>query len=891
MFVFLFVGCEDPTKPKESNSATKKNTLNDSSLGNETGYVHDYFFDFDEEINARYLYYNSFLTRGANTISNPSQLEPYKDTLNFQTFPYYVAEIENIADTISYLLSLTSENIDEFSTVYPLDEINTSNQNWCNELLVKYAGNCPSSVEVDFDYSINPLTASGIEEDKVKSPAEFLNMLDVKDTTFTTDWTDISSVVWNNDLERYSVVTDTITQTLDSTITNSDDYFDSLIYIAIIDTSRFPVTELMFVDRTEWDRFDIINKSDDYPHVLADTFRYSQVLLAEDAPMYRINGDCNQNLQRDLAEKYFDFGADWCPDSLETGVDTFTDSNENGKWDETELLLDDWNGDGKWTKAFCEIVDTNGDGSLFDEEPCNCLGNWIEENVTELNADWVADNNFDPNGDNWRDCGWDGKCPGDADYDSEDPNDTESNDIWDSYEGIEKNGQYNFDILTGTGEYFLDLGNGVSNEPAEYYSDNDSNGEYDLDEPFEDRNCNGKWDDDEIGDEGNDIWDDDENYIIVGENTLLYTLSEKLETYTVDYTDPDNPIPITSIKYGDSITMYYGTFDNPTYITYTDILKETDIVEPHGGSYKDIESKITIYTNKIIESPLPGIAGDYSVAKTQWHQEDNSEVVKAYDYHLFKITDDGTVNKIVHPDFFNYYGYYYTWDELLYGGFWEKVLAEEEKYIYSVNGLLRDGEFYYHDTTMVTPVAQYRIQNQYEVEFDSNVIVPFKQKTDTVRFGQVRCIAEDPDTVDVSTMVYPPYNCPPVDTVLTNTFKIIRTKTMTMIGSGVEFGHRNTIWVGRDVMAEKPLGIVKDQLEIRWSEPYWEEYGSDWRVMSRLDLVSLKTSNTGSSLLRNIFKPSKRITTKQFENIDRFDYDPYIASPTIGLHRLRKSNE
>ena len=868
IFVFLFVGCEDPTKPKESNSATKKNTLNDPNLGNETGYVHDYFFDFDEEINARYLYYNSFLTRGANTISNPSQLDPYQDTLNFQTFPYYIAEIENgnTADTISYLLSLTPEIIDEFSTLYPLDELNASNLNWCNELLVEYAGNCSTSVEVDFDYSFNPSTVTGIEEDTVKSAAEFLNMPDVKDTTFTTDWTDISSLVWDNDLERYSVVADTITQTLSSTVTNTDDYFDSLIYIAIIDTSRISVSDLMFVDRTEWERFDIINKSEDYPHVLADTFRYSQVLLIDDAPMYRINGDCNQNLQRDLAEEYFDFGADWCPDSLETG-------------------------DGK-----CEVVDTDepgdpGYGSVFDEVPCNCIGNWIFGSVVELNADWVADNNIDPNGDNWRDCGWDGKCPGDADYDSEDPNGTESNGIWDSYEEIEKNGQYNFDILTGTGEYFLDLGNGVSNEPAEYYSDNDSNGEYDLDEPFEDRNCNGKWDDDEIGDEGNDIWDDDENYIIVGIDTLLYTLSEKLETYTVDYKDPGDPTPITSLSYGDSITMYYGTFDNPTYITYTNILKETDIVESHGGSYQDIESKITIYTNKIVEPLLPGVAADYSVAKTQWYQEYNSEVVRAYDYHLFKIVDDGTVNKIVHPEFFNYYGYYYTWDELIYGGFWEQVLVEEEKYIYSVNGLLRDGEFYYHDTTLVTPVAQYRIQNQYEVEFDSNVIVPFKQETDTVSFGQVRCIAEDLDTTDVSAMVYPPYNCPPVDTVLTNTFKIIRTKTMTMIGSGVEFGHRNTIWVGRDIAAEKPLGIVKDQLEIRWSEPFWEEYGSDWRVMSRLELVSLKTSNSGSSLLRNIFKPSKRITTKQFENIDRFNYDPYIPSPTFGLHRLRMQNE
>ena len=54
IFVFLFVGCEDPTKPKESNSATKKNTLNDPNLGNETGDIHDYFYNnFDDEIDAQ----------------------------------------------------------------------------------------------------------------------------------------------------------------------------------------------------------------------------------------------------------------------------------------------------------------------------------------------------------------------------------------------------------------------------------------------------------------------------------------------------------------------------------------------------------------------------------------------------------------------------------------------------------------------------------------------------------------------------------------------------------------------------------------------------------------------------------------------------------------------
>jgi hypothetical protein len=140
-------------------------------------------------------------------------------------------------------------------------------------------------------------------------------------------------------------------------------------------------------------------------------------------------------------------------------------------------------------------------------------------------------------------------------------------------------------------------------------------------------------------------------------------------------------------------------------------------------------------------------------------------------------------------------------------------------------------------------------------------------------------------------MVYPPYNCPPVDTILSNTFKIIKTKTMTMIGSGVEFGYRNTIWVARDNLAEKPLGIVKDQLEIRWSEPYWEEYGSDWNIMSRLELASLSASNSSSSLLRKIIQPTIKIATTQFENESQFNYEPYVSSPTFGLHRLRIPNE
>jgi hypothetical protein len=115
-----------------------------------------------------------------------------------------------------------------------------------------------------------------------------------------------------------------------------------------------------------------------------------------------------------------------------------------------------------------------------------------------------------------------------------------------------------------------------------------------------------------------------------------------------------------------------------------------------------------------------------------------------------------------------------------------------------------------------------------------------------------------------------------------------------MLGQGLEFGLRNTVWLGTEEVAPgdfEPLGIVKDQLEIRWSEPYWEEYGSDWRTMSILELRSLRKSEPELSRLFGIFEPTKKVSLKELGEDDGFNNDPYIASPSYGLHRLRKSNE
>ena len=139
---FLFIGCEEPTKAVEPSSSTNNNTLNNPDLGYETGRIEDYFYSFETEINAQYLYYNAFITRGVNSAFSPTLLNPYLDTLNFRTFPYYVIEVEAENDTVSSLISITLENIANYSKLYPLNEKNTSENNWCNEMLVEYLGDC-----------------------------------------------------------------------------------------------------------------------------------------------------------------------------------------------------------------------------------------------------------------------------------------------------------------------------------------------------------------------------------------------------------------------------------------------------------------------------------------------------------------------------------------------------------------------------------------------------------------------------------------------------------------------------------------------------------------------------------------------------------------------------
>lgn len=843
LFVFLFVGCDLTTKPVESNSTTKKNTLNDSDLGHETGNIQDYFYNFDEEIDAQFLYYSVPYYDGmTNTIQLPSKIDLNKDTLNFRTFPDYLLDV--VKD---------DENLD--TRLYPLNESNASANNWCDTLLVQYNGNCPNKVDFNND---GRKTSDGSHE----------NLEVKKDTTFIIHWENIDSLKWLPDKDRYNVV---LKQTKYDTAKVSyddlpePDLYDSLIYIAIIDTSRITVNSLLYIDRSEWERYDTTYEKSEYSIKLEHTFNYEEIRISQDSLMYRVNSDCNQNGTLDGAEDYLDWGPDWCPDSLETG------------------------------EGLCIAVDS----------PCNCLGNWMVDDVNVVNSSWqeAVDNghhldalwwysenwiNLDPNGDRWRDCGCDGLCYSDVGWSGADPGNSEGNGIVDCDENFEGNKQYDYDVQKSSGEYFIDVGNTIIDD-AEFckgsIEGSDCLGE------FEDRNCNGKWDNAELENNkyfGNGIrdleekWRDDNNDNSVQANEIYY-IGDKLETYLVNYPQVGSPIPLEGINQSDTIRMKFLTGEDAFYITFDSLITVENIVKLSSASYRPIDSIRTIYTNKVIESKLEGQSSEYYITKTSWNEPVDDDVLAAgrdydYDYHIFN-TDisNGKIIKLIHRDFFKYYGYTIAQDLKSYDeSFWVDPSIKEEVYIYTYDNLLRDGEYYFSEDIMFTKIGNYLVKDKYEVAFDDSVSIGIRRNLYDLSSGA--CLADT--SLDVSTVA----DCP-MDSIITNSYKITRTKTFIMLGNGVEFGFRNTFWLGHDEASNKPMGIIKDIIEYRWSEAPWEEYGSSWKEYSRLELRSLRSPNTS---LPRILNPIAIISIDQIGEKSQFEFDPYQLSSTFGMHRMRK---
>ena len=179
------------------------------------------------------------------------------------------------------------------------------------------------------------------------------------------------------------------------------------------------------------------------------------------------------------------------------------------------------------------------------------------------------------------------------------------------------------------------------------------------------------------------------------------------------------------------------------------------------------------------------------------------------------------------------------------------------------------------------------------------LVVPFRKvlyqelsSGDTVCVVPQETYSSWENNINVNIDIDPPNNCPPADTTLKNTFKITKTRIITMIGNGLECGLRNTIWLGTEGRGTgNPLGIVKDQLEIRWGEAYWEAYGSDWNLISRIELSSLLQTESESSSLLRIFQPIQHLSLNKLGNEANFDNEPYVVNSSYGIQRLVPPNE
>jgi len=425
---------------------------------------------------------------------------------------------------------------------------------------------------------------------------------------------------------------------------------------------------------------------------------------------------------------------------------------------------------------------------------------------------------------------------------------------------------------------FIDRGNGIW-DPEEPYHDIDSSGTYDLNEPYQDRNCNNKWDDEEeyvdgddsgtysdgesFTDRGNNLYDDEEEYSLKDVNsdgvsdTLLYLTGDKPDNLIVDWTDPSSPEILLEIHLGDDVVNRWGT-------TYTDVIEEVDFYDLKQQFADDVDSLVTLFTRQEVghvnSSGSSLSPDDYYITKSEWTKTQGGQTERFYNYHIFH--EPGHLNQIIYPSYFLPVGFYFSPNDIE-DGFWHKRNLESEVLYYTSNGYLRDGEMVdtaYYDTT---EIAVYFIEKSYQVE-SASVVVPAGHRASMDQ--------------------------PAADTTFSDCFMVTQNTTMTMVGSGVDFGQKTISWLAKN------KGLVKSEVYIRWTEhPYDSDYTQNnsyldttnqaWVGLNRIELTSIDISSE-NNVFRKLTRPVKTVRLKEVGDRSEFDFDPFYINAQSGIHTL-----
>ena len=468
---------------------------------------------------------------------------------------------------------------------------------------------------------------------------------------------------------------------------------------------------------------------------------------------------------------------------------------------------------------------------------------------------------------------WDQAELGVADYN----NDGDMKDIFfENNDNFDYNGDGNLDDIIYE---FIDRGNDIL-DPAETYYDVNENGVYDIGEPYEDRNCNNGWDAAELIDKGNGQYDDIEEYTSKDSDgdgnaeKYLYKIGSVPNNILVDWTDSDNPELLLNINIGDSLTDRWGN-------VYQNIIETVSFVDTKRKEVGDIDSLVTLYTNDVVgyiddSSQQPG---DFYVTKTELlsNRTGDDGLRVDYDYQIF--SKDQHINQHLYKSYFLPLGFYWS-ESQVSQGFWHKTQLEKDIYLYSYNGLFRDGEHVdtaYYDTT---EIAVYLMEKSFEVE-KAEITVPAAKIKAIYNNGSYSCL-RDESIADFEE------DCPQVDTTFVDCFKITTTTNMTMMGSGVEYGQKVYTWLAKD------YGIVKSDLYIRWTEsPYADSFssgevdenGQTWSGYSRIELAEINVNKSGN-VFRQVYNPAQLVKKEDFKDLPDFNYDAFKISNQSGFHTI-----
>ena len=613
------------------------------------------------------------------------------------------------------------------------------------------------------------------------------------------------------------------------------DIFDSLIYKVEIDSYENTIDGYAFLDPNEWVRRDSVKYSDDKTVSFVANFSLTHRDLnkAYISPIYRKFSDCNDNgvwdEKEEVVESNIDGASSWTgvldpATGLEETIwyldrgngvydfaEPYYDENGSESWDGIEPYLDRncndlkidggpddaeerYNSEGECLSSGCEAAcpDCTGGGCSVGELEC-IQGSCVEDDISYFcdlpNGRWDDDEKF-------HDCGFDNLCA-----DNEDDEDIgEANGTWDC-----------FDVS----------GNKINSDGQNAVSENFINA----------YSCEG-----------------------------LFQVSQIPDNIIVDYSDQDSPLAKKSFGLGDPFVEKVGS----KYFAYDSLINyivENDIQETIKPN---IDTVFTVFSNKVIENMGSSIEGEYHITKIKSQSTDPANaglLVNEYAYNLFKNTGSEVV-KLTHPAYFLPDGYYSAYLDIVGSdneqgtsddGFWLQNLPEDETFIYSSDGMIRDGEYVYSIKNDTTDVGIYEVEEVYEVEHIESLTVPSVQ--------QELLPVDEGNPVTYS-----------------DVFLIKKTVKMTLLGPGIKYIQQHKMYLAEDV------GIIRDEVGFGWGQAANSSSEFSSEEFSRWDLIrSSESAGSGGGILRSLMSNSKKVSISEIENAVNYDDDPYIKVRTIGV--------